>query len=405
MMSTYKYRAKKGPDEIVEGTIDAQSEREAVDKLSSMGCLPMHIEKGGQSSSPVVPLRKTKGRMRSREITVFSRQLASLLKAGVPILNALNIIREQTENLYLKTVLGDIHSAIKDGATFSAVLAQFPRVFSPLYVAVIRTGEDSGALPASLLRIAEYRAKQEEMLSRFRMAMAYPLLMAIVGVGTIVFMLTFVMPRLMNIFANLGENLPLPTRILISISDTLRGGWYWIVAVIVIAALIVKRQSKTEAGKLSMSLLKLHLPIFGNFALKAELARFSSTLEMLIRNGIPILKAIDISIPVLENEIIKRQLKKSHKELEQGGYFGKSLKDSRLFPAFVSNLISIGEESGRLDEALKEVADSYERDTDESIRVMTSLLEPLMILVMGLIVGFIVVAMLLPMFEINMLAK
>jgi general secretion pathway protein F len=224
-----------------------------------------------------------------------------------------------------------------------------------------------------------------------------------VGIGTVIFMLTFVMPRLMNIFMNMGQALPLPTRILIAISSYLRQWWVWVILALFIFA--VRQQARSKTARLPLSAFRLHIPLFGKFILKAELARFSHTLELLIKNGIPILKAMNIAIPVLENEVIKNQLKQSYKELEQGGSFGASLKSSKVFPVFMSNLISVGEESGRLDEALAEVASSYERDTDEAIRVMSSLLEPLMILVMGLIVGFIVVAMLLPVFQINFMAR
>lgn len=407
----YKYRAKKGPQDIVDGTIEAGSEKEAIEKISQTGYIPIRIapletkERQQRDLVSLTGLGKPQGKIKSRQITIFSRQLASLLRSGVPILNALNIIREQSENPHLKYILHSIHNEIKEGATFSSVLAKYPNIFSSLYIAMIRTGEDTGGLPEVLLRIADYRMKQEEMLSRFRMSLAYPILMAIVGLATVVFMLTFVMPRLMNIFVNLGEKLPLPTRILISISQRLRQWWFWIILILAIIILAIRRQAKTKTGKLSLSIFKLYLPILGNFILKAELSRFSRTLELLIKNGIPILKAIDIAIPVLENEVIKNQLRQSYKQLEQGGSFGRSLKNSKVFPLFMSNLITVGEESGKLDEALAEVASSYERDTDEAMRITASLLEPLMILGMGLIVGFIVVAMLLPIFEINVMAR
>lgn len=421
-MIRYTYHAKKSTGETVEGRIDAVSKEEAIEKLSLKGYLPVsieeeaaHIDNQGAlninreasrcAESKIYSFAKPGGKIKSRQITVFSRQLASLLKSGVPILSAINIIAEQSEDLYLKSALKNICNAVKDGATFSSALTKYPQAFSPLYVALVRSGEESGTLPAALLRIADYRAKQEEIISRIRMSLAYPILMAIVGVGTIIFMLTFVMPRLMGIFVNLGEKLPLPTRILISISRGLGHWWLWIILALAIIILLIRRQIKTEAGRLSFSLFKLHLPIFGKLILKAELARFSRTLELLIKNGISILRAIDVAIPVLENEIIKRQLRQSYKELEQGGFLGKSLKNSKIFPPFMSNLISIGEESGRLNESLAEIADSYEHDTDEAMQVMSSLIEPLMILGMGLIVGFIVVAMLLPVFEINMMAK
>lgn len=400
----YKYRAKKGPDELTEGTIEAQSEAEAVERLSRQGYLPVRIEKAvfSQAASGAP---KSQGRIRSRDITIFSRQLASLLKSGVPILNALNIISEQSDNQNLKNALRNIHDAVKAGATFSGSLAEYPGAFPPLYIAMIRSGEDTGGLPDALMRITEYRIKIEEMYSRVRMALAYPVLMAVVGLGTVIFMLTFVMPRLMQIFINLGEQLPLPTRIVIYTSDLLRQKWLWIVIAVLGSAAVIRRQLKTPAGKLSFSIMQLHLPVAGSFILKAELSRFTRTLSILLKSGIPILRAINIAIPVLDNEVIKKQLESSYKSLEQGGSFGKSLKESKLFPALMTNLIIVGEESGKLEESLAEVAASYERDTDEAIRVMSSLLEPVMILAMGLIVGFIVIAMLLPVFEINVMAR
>lgn len=407
-MAVYKYKAKKGPDEIVQGKVEAQSEKEAIEKINQLGYVPVQLCEEA-AGAPVVcspiSLLKSKGKIKSRDITVFSRQLASLLKSGVPILSALNIICEQSENPRLREVLRNINNSVKEGASFSSTLAQYPNIFPTLYVSIINTGENSGSLPDSLLRISEYRAKQEEMISRFRMASAYPALMAMVGLGTIIFMLTFVMPRLMQIFINMGQNLPMPTRIVIALSAFLRHYWYYLLVILALSVVILKRQLKTKAGKLSLSLFKLHIPVYGKFALKSELSRFSHTLSLLIKSGIPILKAIEVAIPVLDNEVIKNQLKQSYKELEQGGSFGRSLKNSKLFPLFMTNLLIVGEESGKLDDALFEVANIYERETDEAIRVMTSLLEPLMILVMGLIVGFIVVAMLLPIFEINVMAR
>ncbi|HNW39419.1 MAG TPA: type II secretion system F family protein [Candidatus Omnitrophota bacterium] len=406
-MANYNYRAKKGLQEIINGTIEAVSEKEAIEKISALGYLPISLEeaKNQQKFSPAPVAYKTHGRIKGRQITTFSRQLSSLLKSGVPILSAINIIREQSENVNLKAVLYDIYNVIKNGGTFSSALEVYPKYFPVLYIAMVRTGENSGALAASLLRIADYRAKQEELISRFRMAMAYPILMALVGIATVVFMLTYVMPRLMGIFSSLGQNLPLPTQILLALSKGLRQWWPWMILIILAAVVLIKQQLNTKMGRLTWSVCKLRIPIFGNFALKADLACFSRTLELLLKSGLPILSALQISVQVLNNEVIKEKLMKSYRDLEQGGSLGRSLKDSKLLPLFMVNLISIGEESGNLASSLGEVADSYERDTDEMIKVMSSLLEPLMILAMGLIVGFIVIAMLLPIFEINLMSK
>lgn len=405
-MTVYKYRAKTGPEKVVDGVIDAQSEREAVEKLSQMGHIPISIERktAAEQDRETVASRSSV-KIKSREITVFSRQLASLLKSGVPILSAINIIYEQSENPHLKEILGQIHTEVKEGAVFSQVLSRFPRSFSPLFVAMARTGEDSGNLPEALIRIADYRSKQDEMLSRFRMALAYPLLMAIVGLATVIFMFTFVIPRLMRVYTQLGQNLPLPTRILIATSDVIRQWWLWIVLALIAFTLVIRWHIKTDRGKRFVSRLKLRLPIFGNLVLKTELARFSRTLGLLIKSSLPILNAIDISIPVLESELIKNLLEKGRKELQEGGSFGRYLKKARLIPPFMSNLIIVGEESGNLDESLNEIAGIYERDTDEAIKIFSTLLEPIMILVMGLVVGFIVIAVLLPIFDINVMAR
>lgn len=406
MMPTYKYRAKKGP-EIVEGSIEAPTEAEAIDRLSRGGSLPVNIEEIPVKDDAVARTshKRSGVRARSRDITLFSRQLASLIKAGVPILNAINIIAEQAESPGLRTILKDAHSTIREGESLSTALVRYPKAFSPLYVALVRTGENSGALPESLLRIADYKSKQDEMLSRLRMALAYPMLMAVVGLCTIIFMLTFVMPRLAGIFTSMGQSLPLPTRILIAVSGFMQKWWPAVIVCALIAFFMIRIQAKTKVGKIYFSALKLKIPLFGKLALKAELARFSRTLSLLVESGIPILKAIEISIPVLDNEIIKNQLNLSYRELEQGGSFGASLKNSKLFPLFMTNLLIVGEESGKLGEALTEVANAYEKDTDEAMKVMASLMEPLMILAMGLVVGFMVIAMLLPIFEINVIVK
>ena len=236
-MPTFQYRAKKGPQKIIEGTVEALSEKEAVEKISLMGCLPIHLTlqetvqmKGVAEQSSHHPIRFL-GKIRPREITVFTRQLASLLKSGVPILNAIQIISDQSENFYLRNLLQNIHTQVKEGTPLSSALTQYPAIFSHLYIAMIRAGEDSGVLPEVLFRIANYRIKQEEILSRIRMASAYPILMAITGLGTVIFMLTVVMPRLMRVFSHMDQSLPLPTQILISVSSGLRHYWIWIVLI------------------------------------------------------------------------------------------------------------------------------------------------------------------------------
>jgi len=426
-MPDYHYRAKKGPSEVVEGKVEAGSVDEAVEKLDQMGLLAIHLDEAkpnGKLSKPtkegkpikMIPKEEKResslpekkalfGRIRSTEITLFGRQLSSLIKSGVPILRALWIIQEQTENPLFRAFLKRAQQEINNGRSLSAVLAEYPKYFSPLYVAMVRMGEDSGNLQESMLRISDYRQRQEEILSRVRTAMAYPILMGLTGIGTIVFMLTFVIPKLTTLFSSLGTSLPLPTKILMRISGVFQKPELWIGAAVLSLLIVIIGRWRASQIHWLWSVASLRIPVVKGFVMKSELARFSKTFELLIKSGLPILRAIEVAVPVLGNRVYQEQMEKAKDELTGGGSLGKSLRDCGVFPMFMTNLISVSEESGKLDEAMQEIASFYERETDEQIKIMTSLMEPLMILVMGVIVGFIVMAMLLPMFELNMIVQ
>ncbi|MCM8791991.1 MAG: type II secretion system F family protein [Candidatus Omnitrophica bacterium] len=402
-MPVYLYRAKKGPEEIVEGRIEAGSEKEAIEKLVQLGYIPTRLELFRASEGKTPTFKKERHfKVKGRQVTIFSRQLASLLKSGVPILSAINTLQQQSDNPYLRYILSEIYNSLKEGATLSSSLSQYPNVFPAIYIALIKTGEDSGALPEVLLRIAEYRYKQEEFLGKFRMALIYPLFMILVGVGTIIFMLTFVLPRISQIFVNLKQQLPLATRIVLAVSNFLKTNFFWLALGLFVVMEIIRRYIKTEKGKINWDKIKLKLPLLGKFILKTELARFSRTLELLIKSGLSVIRAIELSVAVVENKILRTCFYNSLKELKQGGSFSKSLKNYSLIPPFMSNLIGVGEESARLAEAMEELANSYEQDTEDTIKVFTTLLEPLLILFIGAIIGFIVIAMLLPIFEMNL---
>jgi len=269
---------------------------------------------------------------------------------------------------------------------------------------MIEVGENSGTLQQVLLKISDFYQKQEEVNSKIRTASVYPLLILIIGAGTIFFILTYVVPRLTKMFTQLGQELPVPTVILITISNWITGNGLWIIVVVALLYFVLKRSSKSKVERLIFSSLKLHLPVFGKFFLKAELGAFSHTLQLLLESGIHLLRAMALSIPVINNEIIKRELVRVIKDLEKGDSLGKSLKRSNIFPVFMINLSIIGEESGRLDSAMGEIATYYEKDTDEMLKTVISLIEPIMILVVGTLVGLMVIAMLLPIFQISFAA-
>jgi len=405
-MPNYTYRAKSGPEDIIEGNLEAASEKEAIEKVNQLGYIPLGI-KEAEFKRPEKSKRSMlfSSGIRFHDITLFSRQLASFMRAGIPILRALTIISEQSRNPRLKNIFDAIGTDVKEGKPLSQSLMNYPKLFSTLYISMVRAGEESGTLSDVFLRMADYRQKQEDLTSKVRTALIYPVLMAFVAVGTIAFMFVFVLPRLAQIFSNVGQDLPLATQVLISISQGMQEWWALAVLVIFLLVLILWRQAKTKSGALAMSRLKLKMPIFGPLSLKAELSAFSRTLELLIKNGIPILKAIQTTIPTVSSQVIKAELLRSCKDLEQGASFGKSLQKSKLLPAFMVNLLIIGEESGRLEDSLSEIGQTYEKETEEALTLMTTLIEPAVILVMGLVVGFVVIAMLLPVFQINLMVQ
>ncbi len=400
-MKNYIYKAKSGPDQIIEGSISANSSQEIVDLLAKKGYVAISIEEEQEKDAVVRKSWKKLLGVNLKNLVIFSRQLSNLLKSGIPILKALRILAEQTNDKYFSTILLDIGEKVKKGHPFSVSLKSYPKVFSSFFIAMIKAGEDSGGVDQALLRISDYYYKQLELQSKIKSALAYPILILLVGIGSIIFIFTNVMPKIIPLFTNLNVELPLPTRILIMISDFLRSNLPWIALFMLLFLLIFKRAMSNDVFKSYISNLKLKIPIFGQLIFKSEFARFARALEMSLHSGIPIIKAIDISLPIVNEFVIKDNLTKSLQELEGGGTLSSALKKSKLFPPFIYNIISVGEESGKLYEALSNIAESFKTDCEDAVKTLTTLLEPAMVLIIGLVVGFIVSAVLLPIFQLN----
>lgn len=404
-MPYYRYRAKKGPQETVEGRLEAPNQESAIDQINAMGYTPVRIEPAPASpeeaaivgNKPLVVRR-----VRLRGLVVFFSQLARLLKAGVPILKALGIIAEQTDTPSLRLAITAIAEDIKTGQTFSGALAKFPVLFSGLALAIIKAGEDSGTLSVALERIAGYLRAQDETLSKIKLALIYPAFMAGVGILTVIFMLVVVIPKIQNLYVSTGNQLPLPTSILLGISAGIARYWPWIAVLVIAAVALVRRFCATQ--KETVSRLVLRIPVYGNFVRKVELGRLTASMALSLSNGLHLLRAMELAGPVLSNEVIAQELHRAYERVKQGESLGRYLKQSGQFPLFMSNLIIVGEESGRLDEMLAETAAYFQKDTEEMIKILTSQFEPLMILCIGLVLGYIVIAMLLPIFQINLVA-
>jgi len=405
-MPKFIYKAKRGPKEVTEGKIEAENKQQAAVKLSGMGLYTLSLEE-----ETAAFIKKSRGRLffvkgiPLRDLSNFTRQLSNLLDSGLTILNALGVLLEQTENLELKHTIGILRDDVRDGATYSAALKKHPKVFSNLYVNMVSSGEISGTMEDVLRRLSDFLEKDEETVAKIRSSLAYPSLMAFVGFITIFVLLSFVAPRLTAIFVDLGQALPLPTKLLIMISSFFAKFWIFILLGIGISVFAVYRWSKTKEGKVVFDRFRLTLPVVGAFVQKAEIARFGRTLATLIENGVPIIQALGVANNTIDNVVVKQDLEKARKDVVEGAPLSKSIKGSKHFPAMMVNMIAVGEESGALERSLFKVADAYDTEIDRSVKTLTSMIEPALILSMGLIVGFIVIAMLLPIFQLNLMVR
>ena len=401
-MTTFVYKAKKSSAETVMGQISADSQDEAIDLINQLGLLPVSVEPKAEERIALQKARPQK--IKIQELYIFSRQLANLLKSGMTLLRSLGVLEAQMPQPYLKKVIAQVALNVKNGHSLSESLADYPRIFSPLYITMVNAGEESGNLYDMLVYIANYQKKQAEVSSKIKMALAYPSLMITVGFATVYFLLTFVLPKMNGLFQNMGNKLPWPTVVLLNTGAVLKSSGIWIFLIILGLFFALEKMGQIQKGRLFLSRVVLRLPLLGEIVLRAEFARFCRTLVMLSKGGVSVLRAIEIAIPILSNEVIKQHLQECKDDLVSGGSFGQSLKKFKEIPSMMGDLIAVGEESGHLDDVLGEIASTYEQETDEQIKLMTTLFEPIMILVVGLMIGFIVFSMLLPIFSIDVLA-
>ncbi|MFA6636155.1 MAG: type II secretion system F family protein [Candidatus Omnitrophota bacterium] len=411
-MAVYVYKAKKGPEEVIHGEIEAVSTEEAVEKITGSGLVPINIfEKkspgetiGSSGPDPDTPEPGTRllfCNIRSSDVDTFTRQLSSLIRAGVPVLKAVDLISRQTENKALSKAVAEIGKKIRTGKMLSDAMKEYPRIFDNLYLSMIRAGEKSGTLDSVLEKLAEYGEKQNETRHKVRTAMAYPIFMMVAGICTVFLILTYFLPRLTGLFITMDRALPLPTRILMGISGFFSDNAWFILAAVVCLALFLVRVSPGSRKKVFYDALKLRVPLLRDITRKSEIARFTGTLGLLFGHGIPVYEALTFASDTMTNEVLKKKLSRvSGAIVGEGTTLSAGLERAGVLPAFALNMIAVGEESGDLEGPLTEVASTYEKEVDRAIKVWSSLLEPMLILIIGGVVAFIVFAMLLPIFDI-----
>jgi general secretion pathway protein F len=407
-MPQFAYKAKKDDGSVVTGTLQAESERSALDSLGRMGVFPLQIESREEDKATArnasAP-RQVSRNIKSADISLFTRQLSDLMRAGIPLNRALNTLATQTTNLTLAEMIRNIEKQVSDGATLHEALAKFPKVFSGLYLSMVRAGEMGGFLEDVLHRLALFIEKDQELRSRISSAMAYPILLIVIGTGAIAFLMVFFIPRFSEIFKKMGDNLPWPTQIVMGISYFMRD--YWMFAFMGLVALVFgwKRMMALGAGRRIVDRFRIKIPLFGDIVKKNAVSRFARTLGTLLKSGVAILSALDISKAAMANAVLMEDIDEASAGVKQGKGLAEILRQSRYFPVMVTDMIAVGEESGNLDEVLVNIADSYDIQVERAVRVFVALFEPALLLVMATLVGFIVIAMLLPVFTLSTMIK
>ncbi|MDD5628256.1 MAG: type II secretion system F family protein [Elusimicrobia bacterium] len=406
-MPVFAYKAKGADGAVVEGTVDAEEQKAAVARLRDQKLVILEIgEKTAGPLDAVTGLFKRKGKVTNRDLVLFSRQLSTLVGAGVPIVQSLAILENQAENPAFKEVLVTVRSDIESGLSISDALKKHPDAFPELYSSMIKAGELGGILDTILERLTAYLESNEALKAKVKSAMMYPIIVLSICFVITIFLLTFVIPRFATIFQSFGAELPWLTQTLLDISTFVKQplNFLCIMASPVVGWKILQRVQKTPAGAKYIDAKLLTMPLFGIILKKVAVARFTRTLGTLIKSGVPILQALETVASTAGNVIIGEAVLSARESIREGGHLSDPLKKSGVFPNMVTAMISVGEETGALDAMLAKIADFYDQEVDTAVKGLTSLIEPIVIVVMGAIVGTIVAAMFLPMFGMGELA-
>ena len=408
-MPVFEYKALDYKGKAVTGIIDADSAVAARQKLRSARNFPVSLsEVAGvptQKSYRGISFRGLLPRVRQRDVAMMTRQLATLVGAGFPLVSAIDALLGQIKSVAFNKTLAQIKDSILEGSSLAGALSQYPETFSPLYKNMVRAGETSGTLEIVLEQLADIMEKQQALQNRIRSALAYPALMTVVGTLILVLLLVYIVPTITGIFADMQQVLPTPTRILIAVSDLFRSYW-WLLVLLLIALLVAFRQfRKTVKGQTAIDRFLLKLPGVGSLLQKLAVARFARTLGSLLANGVTMLQALDIAKNIAGNVVISNAVEAAAKEVGQGQGLAPSLAVSNVFPDLTIQMIQVGEQSAQLESLLSKMADVFENEAESTVMSLTSLLAPALILVMGVIVGFIVLSICLPIFEMSTLVR
>ena len=407
-MPVFEYAGVNQTRKKVSGIVDADNEKGARLKLRRMGVFPERITLEGAgkkkfSLGSEVSFAKFLQRIKTQEVANMTRQLSTLLNAGIPLVEALSALVDQVDNPKLRKILGEVRGKVTEGGKLSDAMRGYPKVFNDLYVNMVNAGENSGALDVVMGRLADFTESQSQLRSKVIGAMIYPIIMSVVGIALMVMLLTFVVPKVTQIFEDVKATLPLPTRILIGLSHLFTHYWYIFLILIPVAFYGFKKWVATPKGREIFDARMLKMPLFGNLTRMIAISRFARTLSTLLSSGVPLLTAMDIVSHIVENVKIRQAILETRTSVQEGASVAEPLKKSGQFPPIVTHMIAIGEKTGELEKMLERVAVAYDVQVTNTVSTLTTLLEPIMILMMAGIVSFIVMSILLPILQLNQL--
>ena len=399
-MPVFVYRAADRRGQTIDGVMEAPDARAVVERLQKDAYYPIRVAPHAERTA--WPAFGRSSRVGQRDLLAFTQQLATLFEAGLPLDRALAILEELAPNPRVKAIVGDLLASVRGGASLSEALAKHhPRPFSRLYINMVRAGEKGGVLEVTLRRLAEFLEARAAFAEAVFTALAYPTVITLVGIGAIVFLMTFVIPRFATIFADLGQAVPLPTQILLAVSAGVQHYWWAGVLLILAAVLAWRVWTGTPEGRLQWARTLLGLPLAGPLTMKVETARFARTLGTMLKSGVPVMGALAVVGDMMTNQAIGRAVDRLADGVKRGGTIAAGMQAEARFPALAIHMVRVGEETGRLEEMLLKVAETFEADVRTELKRVLGLLEPAIILAMGVLVAFIVVAMLLAIFSIN----
>jgi type IV pilus assembly protein PilC len=403
-MVEFSYTVRDNQGRMIDATAQADSVAILRARLISRGLEVVEIQEKNRALAVTAYLQGALDaleRVQLRDLVIFSRQFAAMVSAGVAMLRTLTIIVDQCQNKKMRATLDDVRKSVESGLSLSDALAKHPQVFDKLYVSMVRAGEAGGILAEVLKRLADFLESRQKLETKVRSAMVYPTAVLFVAIGVFWAMLTFILPIFQGLFKNIGGDLPAYTQFLVMLSEYMRSIWMGLFMIaLAVGVWMLRRYYKTEVGRLAIDGVLLSMPLFGDLIKKVAIARFSRTFGTLIRAGVPMLTALDVVKDTADNAVIARAVDKVYTEVRQGGTISKPMSKTSIFPAMVTQMVAVGEETGKLDDMLSKVADFYDMEVENAVEALTSMLEPIMVVGIGGIVGSVVIGMYLPIFTV-----